>query len=75
MATTTNLDLTYLEVGQKDKSTTINTNMDLLDALPQYLGEAASDPAISGVSYGSTYYNTGSSKLKVLKTDDTWVDS
>jgi len=75
MATTTNLDLTYIETGQKDKSTTINTNMDLIDALPQYLGELASDPAIVGVSYGSTYYNTGSSKLKVLKTDDTWINT
>jgi len=75
MATTTNLNLTYIETGQKDKSTTINTNMDLLDALPSYLGELASDPATVGVAHGSTYYNTGSSTLKVLKTDDSWVNT
>ena len=75
MATTTNLALTYLEIGQKDKSITINTNMDLLDALPTYLGELAADPATTGVSHGSTYYNTGSSVLKVLKTTNVWVNT
>jgi len=73
MASTTNLGLTYIEIGQKDKSTTINTNMDLLDILPAYLGEAASDPATTDVAAGSTYYNTGSSRLMVLKSDLTWV--
>ncbi len=75
MATTTNLGLTYLEIGQKDKSTTINTNMDLLDVLPSYLGEAASDPATTGIAPGSTYYNTGSLKLLVLKSDLAWVNT
>ena len=75
MAATTNLGLTYIEIGQKDKSTTINTNMDLLDALPSYLGEAASDPATTDVAAGSTYYNTTTSNLKVLKSDLTWVNT
>lgn len=33
MATTSNLGLTLLEVGQKEKEVTINTNMQLLDAI------------------------------------------
>lgn len=75
MANTTNLGLTYLEIGQKDKSITINTNMDLLDVLPTYLGEAASDPATTNVAPGSTYYNTSGSNLKVLKSDLTWTNT
>lgn len=74
MTTTTNLGLTLLEIGQKDKSTTINTNMGLLDVLPAYLGEAASDPATTGVAPGSTYYDTVGLKLKVLKSDLSWVN-
>lgn len=70
---TTNLGLTYLQIGQKDKSVTINTNMDLLDLLPQYLGELASDPATVGVSPGTTYFNTTSSVIKLLKSDLTWI--
>jgi len=75
MATTTNLGLTYLEIGQKDKSTTINTNMDLLDVLPSYLGEFAADPATTGIAPGSTYYNTTGSNLKVLKSDLSWTNT
>jgi len=32
MATTTNLQLTYLEVGQRNKETSINTILDQLDS-------------------------------------------
>ena len=76
MANTTNFNLTLLEIGQKNKETTINTNMELLDQkIPRYIGELSSDPTASGVSSGSTYFNTSTSKLKVLKTNGTWVNA
>lgn len=71
---TTNRGLKYLEIGQKDKTITINDNMDVLDDVPMYVGEFSSDPSTTGVPHGSTYYNTGSSKLKVLKTNNSWVN-
>lgn len=76
MSTTTNFQLTLLEVGQKEKEVTINTNFTLLDQkIPRYLGELATDPTSSGVIAGSTYFNTQTSKLKVLKTDGSWVNA
>lgn len=75
MAITTNFQLTLLEVGQKEKEVTINTNMELLDQkVPRYLGELTADPSASGVSAGSTYFNTQTSKLKVLKSNGSWVN-
>jgi hypothetical protein len=74
MATTTRWGLTLMEVGQKDKTTTINSNMNLLDVVPKYLGELAADPATTNVPFGSTYYNTVSSKLRVLRTNAVWVN-
>ena len=68
MATTTNYLLTLLEVGQKEKEVTINTNFTTMDNTPKYLGDLASDPAsVSTTPVGSTYYNTAVSKLKVLR--------
>lgn len=73
---TANLQLTLLEVGQKEKEVTINTNFASIDAkVIRYLGEFASDPNTSGIVPGCTYFNTSSSKLKVLKTDFTWVNA
>ena len=75
MATTTNLQLTLLEVGQKDKEVTINTALQVIDnKVIRYLGEFSSDPNSSGVVPGCTYFNTTSSKLKVLKSDSAWVN-
>ena len=75
MTTTTNFSLTLLDVGQKEKEVTINTNFQKLDnEVPKYLGEATSDPATTGRAPGSTYYNTTASKLKVLKSNMTWVN-
>lgn len=75
MATTANLTLTLLEVGQKEKEVTINDNMTAIDTkVLRYLGEATSDPVTTGVPYGSTYYNTSTSKLKVLKTNGSWAN-
>ena len=37
MATTTNYALTLLEVGQKEKEVTINTNFQTLDSVPKFL--------------------------------------
>lgn len=73
--TTTNLLLTLLDVGQKEKEVTINTNFNIIDSkLPLYLGELSTDPSTTGKAFGSTYYNTTLSKLKVLKTNATWVN-
>lgn len=75
MTVTTNLALTLLEVGQKEKEVTINQAFTNIDTkVIRYLGEAASDPSPTGVTAGSTYYNTSSSKLKVLKSNATWVN-
>lgn len=75
MATTAYLQLTLLEVGQKEKEVTINSALTAIDTkIPRYLGEAASDPATTGVPAGSTYFNTTSSKLKVLKSNSTWAN-
>lgn len=61
-----------LEVGQGNKEALINTNF---AQVPRYLGELATDPLTLDVSHGSTYFNTTTSKLKVLKTDNTWVNA
>lgn len=76
MTTTTNYGLTHLEVGQKEKEVTINTNMAILDNVPKYLGDAASDPATTTVPLGSTYFNTGTSKIRTLRSKgpDVWVE-
>ena len=75
MATTSNFQLTLLEVGQKDKEVTINTAFQSLDnKINRYLGEFATDPNSSGVAPGCTYFNTGSSKLKVLFSNGTWTN-
>ena len=74
MTQTTNLKLTYVEIGQKEKSVTINTNFDLLDSLPTYLGEHASAPATVEVAAGSTYYNSTTLKLNFLKSNDVWTE-
>lgn len=66
MATTTNYALTLLEVGQKEKEVTINTNFTTLDRTPKFLGRLAANPATTGVPLGSTFFNTATSKLVVL---------
>ena len=75
MATTTNYKLTLLEIGQKSKETTINENFTALDVIPKYLGDLATAPTdLTKVPVGSTYFNTTSSKLQVLrnKTGPVW---
>lgn len=75
MTTTSHLALTLLEVGQKDKEVTINQAFTDIDTkVVRYLGESATDLSVTGVAAGSTYYNTTSSKLKVLKSNSTWVN-
>jgi len=67
MATTTNYALTLLEVGQKEKEVTINTNFTTMDATPKFLGRLAANPATTtGTPLGSTYFNTATSKLVCL---------
>lgn len=74
MATTTNLGLTQLEIGQKEKEVTINTNNAVLDAkVPRALADAASAPVTTGLAPGSTYYNTTDSKVYWLRPNLTWV--
>lgn len=75
MAVTQNFQMTLLEVGQKEKEATINTNFQTLDQkIPRYLGELTADPAAGPVA-GCTYFNTSTNKLKVLKTTGTWVNA
>ena len=73
MSVTSNYQLTLLEVGQKEKEVTINTNFNTLDQkVIKYLGELTSDPAAGPVA-GSLYFNTSSNKMKVLKSNGSWV--
>lgn len=60
-----------LEVGQGNKEQLINSNF---TQVPRYLGELAADPSVTEVAHGSTYFNTTISKLKVLRTNDVWVN-
>jgi len=74
MATTPNLGLTQLEVGQSEKEVTINTNNAILDSKSaRVLADAASDPVTTGMAPGTTYYNTALSKVKWLRPNLTWV--
>ena len=76
MAQTPNLGLTLIEVGQKEKEVTINTNFTAIDSkVPKYLGELGADPVTTGIPAGSTYFNSAQNKLKVLKTTGTWVNA
>lgn len=61
-----------LEVGQGNKEQLINTNF---AQVPRYLGELGADPATTDVAKGSTYFNTATSKLKVLRTNNVWVNA
>lgn len=73
MSTTTNYGLTLLEVGQKEKEVTINTNYNILDNVPKYLGSATTNPSTTNVPLGSRYYNTSSSKFFTLTATGTWT--
>lgn len=67
MATTSQYNLTLLEIGQKEKESTINQNMtELSNRIPRFLGRLAANPSEAGVPLGSTYFNTATSKLVVL---------
>jgi hypothetical protein len=71
---TTVLDLTLLEVGQKEKEITINTNFELIDSkVIRFLGDLASAPVTSGIPPGSMYFNTTTSKINILRENLTWV--
>ncbi len=71
---TANLGLVQLEVGQKEKEVTINTNMATLDAkVPRALADAASAPSSTGVAPGSTYFNTTDSKVYYLRNNLSWI--
>ena len=74
MATTQNLQLTLLTVGQMEKEVTINTNFQSIDQkVIKYLGELGADPSVNGVAIGSTYFNTVSNKIHVLKSTGAWA--
>ncbi len=67
MTTTTNWNLTLLEVGQKEKEVTINQNMtELSNRIPRFLGRLAANPSEAGVPLGSSYFNTTTSKMVFL---------
>jgi hypothetical protein len=76
MTTTTYLQLQLLDVGQKEKEATINANMDALDTKTlRFLGDLAADPATTGIPKGSSYFNTTSSLLRILRGNNTWVNA
>lgn len=60
---------TNLEVGQKNKETTINSNFALV---PRYLGEFTSNPATTNVPFGSTYFNSTAGNVRILLTTGVW---
>lgn len=71
---TANLGLVQLEVGQKEKEVTINTNMATLDAkVSRGLPDSATAPSATGVAPGSTYYNTTDNKVYWLRPNLTWI--
>ena len=78
MATTPNLGLTLLEIGQKNKETAINDALTLIDTSVQsrgrYLGDLAADPAPSAALVGARYFNTTSSVFRTLRNATTWVN-
>ena len=75
MSTTTNFGITLIEVGQREKEAAINTAFSTLDSkIVRYLGELAADPTSTAVA-GCTYFNTATSRLRVKKTDGTWVNA
>lgn len=78
MATTSNLGLTKLEIGQKEKEATINENYDKIDAAvgqrARYLGDLATDPAPSAALVGARYFNTTSNVFRTLRNATTWVN-
>ena len=78
MATTPNLGLTLLEIGQKNKETAINDALTLIDTSVntrvKYLGELAADPAPSAALVGARYWNTVSSVFRTLRNSTTWVN-
>lgn len=74
MATTPNLGLTQIEIGQKEKEVTINTNNTVLDSkVPRALADAASAPVTTGLAPGSSYFNTTDSKVYWLRPNMTWI--
>lgn len=78
MATTPKLGLTLLEIGQKEKEATINDALTKIDtavnAKSGWLGKLAADPAPTATLVGSIYYNTATSKIRMLIDATTWVD-
>jgi hypothetical protein len=83
MATTPNLGLTLLEIGQKDKETTINDNFAKIDgggtsggptSFARYLGDLATDPAPTAAMVGARYFNTTNNVFRTLRNATTWVN-
>lgn len=79
MATTPNLGITLLEIGQKNKETAINDALTLIDTKVQgkgsWLGVGTTDPTPSAALVGATFYRTDTAKLRVLKDATTWVNA
>ena len=83
MATTTNLGLVLIDVGQKEKEAAINNAFTSIDTqvatktfvTARYIGERTSDPATAGLVAGATYYNSSTNKLKVLLSTLAWANA
>lgn len=78
MATTPNLGITLLEVGQKEKEVTINDALTKIDVAVKgrgaYLGDLAVDPAPTAALVGARYFNTTSNVFRTLRNATTWVN-
>jgi hypothetical protein len=67
MTTTTNWNLTLLDVGMKSKEVVINQNMtEISNRIPRFLGRLAANPSEAGVPLGSSFFNTATSKMVFL---------
>lgn len=80
MATTPKIALTLLEVGQREKEATINDGLTKIDTEigmikdTRMLADAVIDP-IGAYPAGTLYYNTLTSKLRVLRPNLNWSDA
>ena len=76
----TRLNLTLLEVGQREKEATINDSLTKIDTAiaaiqdSKMLADQAADPAGTYIA-GTMYFNTTTSKLRVVRSNLIWANA